>query len=296
MELCMYRVWKNSMIWVIGGEGMLGQQIKKSLTKSQLEYVSTDIEIDIVNYESLISYANNYDSIEWVINCSAYTAVDKAEDEEEKAYQINGLGVKNIAKACKKINAKLIHFSTDYVFDGDKEEAYSEDDRTNPVSVYGRTKLVGEEAIAQQLESYFIFRISWLYGVYGNNFVKTMVRLFKEKEILNIVGDQFGSPTYAATLSENVIALINKDSCMYGLYHYSDEGKISWYDFAKEIIGLVKDKIKISSVSTDQYPTKARRPKNSTFSKTKVNSLGFRVHPWKDNLEKYFKEVKCLVL
>jgi len=285
------------VIWLIGQKGMLGQQITLELTKQNTPFVGTDIEVDITDIDQLISFAKGKD-IDWIINASAYTAVDKAESEQLIAQKINSTGVGNIAQIADIMGAKVIHFSTDYVFDGTNTKPYLETDLPHPVSAYGRTKLDGEIQLAQNTVRYFIFRISWLYGVYGANFVKTMVRLFNEKPELGIINDQKGSPTYAGTLAKNIVSLASSGSDAYGIYNYSDEGVISWYDFAVEIKGqaakrgLAPATVKLNAITTDMYPTPAKRPANSAFNKSKVRTLGFELIDWKENLNTYFNELE----
>lgn len=286
------------MVWLIGNKGMLGTQLEEKLKKEKIEYTASDREVDITDINALGSYVSGK-KIGWIINCSAYTAVDKAESEEELARRINATGVENIAIIAEKIGAKVIHFSTDYVYDGKGKNPWKETDPTEPLSAYGRTKLEGEQNLLQHATRVFIFRISWLYGVYGPNFVKTMLRLFKEKSELNVVSDQIGSPTYAAELVNNIVGLLKKGSEAYGIYQYADDGYISWYDFACRIMEtgyknrLIDKKISINPIPTDKYPTPARRPANSRMDKAKVKkTLGFRVYGWERNLKAYFTEWK----
>ena len=285
------------MIWLIGGKGMLGSDIAEALSSEGIAFISSDAETDITDIEQLRDFAKNKE-IRWIINCAAYTAVDKAESEQELAHKINATGVGNISEIATEINAKLIHFSTDYVFNGSETKPYDETDIPNPIGIYGKTKLAGEIILKEQCQKYFIFRISWLYGVYGNNFVKTMVRLFNEKSELGIVSDQIGAPTYTETLAENIAKLIKSESDKYGIYHYSDNGDISWFDFATEIKdqavkeGLAPESVKLKPITTDMYPTPAKRPANSRFDKSKVKQLGFTINPWQENLKKYFAKLE----
>lgn len=279
---------------------MLGKQIDVELKENNIPHWGTDIDLDITNKKKLEHFVKDK-KIEWIINCSAYTAVDKAEEEKELAYKINTIGVKNIAKIAKQKNAKLIHFSTDYVFDGKSPKPYKETDTPNPQSVYGRTKLQGEIFLKQNTENFFLFRICWLYGVYGANFVKTMVRLFKVKDKINVVDDQIGCPTYTGELAKNIIFLIKKNLKKYGVYHYSDEGEISWFDFAKKIMdfahkfGFITQFKSINPIPSEMYPTPAKRPKFSLFSKDKIKKeLLFSIVDWEINLKKYFSEWKKL--
>lgn len=284
------------MIWLIGYKGMLGTEIYEQFKNDNIDFVYSDKEVDISDLAQLEKFADKKD-ISWIINCSAYTAVDKAESEFDVCNTINNIGVGNIAKIAQRINAKLIHFSTDYVFDGENKNPYDEGGSTNPQSVYGKTKLDGENSIISIFDKYFIIRISWLYGQYGGNFVGTMLRLFGERDEISVVSDQRGTPTYALELAKNIINLIKSDSELYGVYHYSDNGNISWYDFALKIykiaknIGLITRDIKIHPIPTDNYPTPAKRPAFSLLNKSKIKSnLKFNVVDWEKNLEHYLTE------
>ena len=284
------------MIWVIGCKGMLGRQLCAELDKGGRTYCASDIEVDITDVDAITRFVEGKE-VDWMVNCSAYTAVDKAESDSAKAHAVNALGAGNLAVVAERVASKLVHFSTDYVFDGELDRPYKESDKVNPLSVYGKTKLAGEHLIQDNTSKAFIIRISWLYGRHGGNFVKTMLRLFSEKDELNVVNDQFGSPTYAAALSENIIRLVGSGSDAFGIYHYADDGYISWYDFAVRIkvfareYGLSIKDVKINPVPSERYPTPARRPRNSRFDKTKVKrELNFEVSGWMDNLGSYFRE------
>lgn len=287
------------MIWLIGNKGMLGSDVETSLKEHNREYVASDLDVDITDYDCVEKYCSDKD-IEWVINCSAYTNVDKAEDEEGKATLINGVGVKNIAKISKKKNAKLIHISTDYVFDGNKKDKpYTENDITNPIGAYGRSKLKGEQEIIKESDEYFIIRIAWLFGVHGKNFVYTMLRLFNEKDQVNIVSDQKGSPTYTKSVAEIILKIIQNNSNDYGIYHFTNKGLTTWYDFALNIYelgrkyGLINKETKILPITTEQYPTKAKRPQYSYLSKDKIEkTFNHDIIHWKTALEDFMKQVK----
>ncbi len=286
------------MIWLIGNKGMLGTQLELRFRERGMEVAGSDREVDITDPAALEDFAKGKD-IGWIVNCSAFTAVDKAESEEETARRINALGVGNIARLAAKLGAKVVHFSTDYVFSGKASAPLREDDPTEPISAYGRTKLEGERLLKEATEKYFLFRISWLYGVHGPNFVKTMIRLMKEKEFVRVVNDQRGQPTYVAALIDNIVSLVERDSAEFGVYHYGDEAEISWYDFAVEIqelayeTGLLAAKIPVQAIKAVEYPRPAAVPAYSVFDKTKVRTrLGFAVKPWKDNLAEFFKEWK----
>lgn len=276
---------------------MLGTDIENRLRAENADYVCTDIDTDITDIEALRDFSRGKD-ICCIINASGYTAVDKAESEEEKAELINGKGVGNIGSLASELGACVIHFSTDYVFSGEKTSAYTETDEPSPVSAYGRTKLSGEDLLKESTDRYFIFRISWLYGLHGPNFVKTMLRLFNERPELGIVNDQKGAPTYAGKLAENIVRLVLSGSDNYGTYHYSDEGFISWYDFACGIRelgakkGLCPADVRLRPITTADYPTPARRPANSAFVKDKVKSLGFELNSWETNLKVYMEKLE----
>ena len=287
------------MIWLIGSQGMLGCEIAELLALSDIEFIGTDMEVDITDLRQLTDFAVSIKPVDWIINCSAYTAVDKAESEPEKAYAINAEGVGNIAKIASTLGCRLVHFSTDYVFDGTKENPYNEADRPNPHSVYGKSKLAGERLLQEYHDRYFIFRISWLYGVFGPNFVKTMLRLFAERDELKVINDQFGSPTYAATLAKNTVRFLKSGSDDYGVYLYADKGFISWYDFAVKIrelateYGLPGKEIKIIPTPTTEYPLPAPRPRNSRFDTSAIcQMLKFETIDWASNLASFIRQIK----
>jgi dTDP-4-dehydrorhamnose reductase len=274
---------------------MLGKEFAAAFAKAGISYTGTGSEIDVTDKNAVLSFISGKD-FTYIINCSAYTAVDKAESEEDRAMRVNRDGVHNLALAAKQVDAVLVHFSTDYVFDGEAAEPYRESDTTNPVSAYGRTKLAGEKALIDISGKYFIFRISWLYGRFGGNFVSTMIRLMNERDSLGVVDDQKGSPTYTKCLAENIIRLMNSGSNKYGIYHCSDEGVISWYDFAAAIYrmgkekGIIRKNVELRRITTDQYPAPAKRPAMSAFNKDKIKGLdGFKLNRWEDNLSDYFE-------
>jgi len=283
------------MIWLIGNRGMLGTEVEALWQQSKMPYLASDKEVDITDQEQLQRFVSDK-PISWIINCSAYTAVDKAEDESELALRINADGPRNIAKIAKNKGAKLIHISTDYVFDGTKEEAYTETDSPNPLGIYGKSKLRGEINITEVLDEYFIIRTAWLYGKHGNNFVYTMLRLFKERDEVRIVGDQFGSPTHAPDLADVILTIINLNSNNFGTYHFSNEGKISWYNFACEIYRkaqeqkLLNKEVCIRKIATEEYPTKVQRPQNSCLAKEKIkNTFHIPIRPWQAGLQDFFE-------
>lgn len=278
-------------VLVTGVKGQLGYDVVKSLNKRNIECIGVDIEdFNITNQEQSRNYILNYRPTV-VIHCSAYTAVDKAEDEKELCYQVNTEGTKNIAMVCKELDAKMVYISTDYVFPGVGDMFYETDDITGPLSEYGLTKLQGENAVRELLDKYFIVRISWVFGKNGNNFVKTMFRLSKEREELNVVHDQIGSPTYTVDLAVLICNMIVTEK--YGTYHATNEGTCSWAEFAEEIIKLAGYSTKVKRIATEDYPTKAIRPKNSRMSKVKLEEKGFNKLPdWKDALIRYFNDIE----
>ncbi len=286
------------MVWLIGSRGMLGSDVEILLKEYGGECVASDIEIDITDIDCLKKFVNEK-QIEWIINCAAYTAVDKAEEEPEKAFRLNADGALNIAKIALDKGAKLIHISTDYVFDGEKQEPYTENDSPNPVGIYGKSKLQGEENIRKTLKEYFIIRTAWLYGKNGNNFVNTMLRLFEERESVKVVSDQWGSPTYTKDLAGTVINIVKSKSDKYGIYHFINEGKTNWHEFAKTIhekaknYELIQKDIDIISITSAEYPAKAKRPENSLLSKDKINlAFGVKIRNWQDALEDFIIEIK----
>ncbi|MEA5404572.1 dTDP-4-dehydrorhamnose reductase [Arcicella sp. DC2W] len=273
-------------ILVFGGVGQLGQCLKKVADTRKIEgliYLD-EVQGNIVDTALLKSLFEQYQP-QYVINCAAYTAVDKAEDEVDLSRLINKTGAENIANACVEHNTILIHISTDFVFEGNVPKALNEEDVAEPINVYGLTKLEGEQAIAQITNQYFTLRTSWLYSEFANNFVKTMLRLGKERDELGVIIDQVGSPTYAVDLAGCILEIITSKSDAYGLYHYSNEGVTSWYDFAKAIFELSNCPVKVKPLKTIEYPTKATRPTYSVMDKSKIkSSLGIEIPYWRDSL------------
>ena len=286
-------------ILVTGANGMLAKEVKEKFTEGN-EIIATDVaELDITNEKAVMDYVMKTKP-EYIINCAAYTAVDKAEENYDLADKINGDGPTNLAKAAKSTGAKLVHISTDYVFDGDLDVSkdYKEDDPKAPVTVYGKTKLHGEEGIEANMDEYYIFRTAWLYGVGGNNFVKTMTKLGSTRDEINVVSDQHGSPTYAKDLTEIIYQAIDK-KIPYGVYNATNEGYTTWYDFTKEILAEQGISCKVNPVTTEEYiemmkVTQAKRPYNSQMSKEKLKKYGINVPDWKDGLKRYLAEAKKL--
>jgi len=284
------------MIWLIGNKGMLGTEMELVLKANFLSFFSSDKEIDVSDADSLRSFVKDR-SVAWIINCSAYTAVDKAEDEADLAFKINAKGAENIATLAQEIGSKIIHISTDYVFDGLKNGAYFEEDQPNPVTVYGKSKLEGELKLKKRCQRSFIFRISWLFGLYGPNFVKTMLRLMSEKEQIRVVSDQWGSPTYTKDFVDLALKLIKKNSELYGIYHFSGEGKTNWFEFAQYVYNrafekkIITNKVSIHPIKTSDYPTKAKRPLDSYLSKEKTKkTFDFSVPFWQKSVDHFLDE------
>lgn len=282
-------------ILVTGANGMLAQEVKKQLNEGN-ELICTDVEdLDITNEEQVMKYITELKP-DYIINCAAYTAVDKAEVAGEIVERINADGPKNLAKAAKASGATLVHISTDYVFGGNLslDKVYSEEDSKEPVTAYGITKLHGEEKIQENCDKYYIFRTAWLYGKGGNNFVKTMTKLGTERDELSVVSDQHGSPTYAKDLTEIIYQAVNK-KIPYGIYNATNEGYTTWYDFTKEILNEQGINCKVNPVTTEEYiemmkVTQAKRPFNSQMSKDKLKAQGIDVPEWRDGLRRYLEE------
>jgi dTDP-4-dehydrorhamnose reductase len=286
-------------ILVTGKNGQLGQSINKLINiETKIENNPNSNEFIFVGREELdlssesgISHYFDNNKFDIIINCAAYTQVDKAEQEVELANQINHLAVKQLANIANEQKARLVYVSTDYVFDGESNKSYTETDETNPINVYGKAKLAGEKALQETMPTNsMIIRTSWVYSEFGNNFVKTMLRLGQERNELNVVSDQIGSPTYATDLAEVILKIIsnknyqNKEQST-EVYHYSNEGEISWYEFAKEIFKIAKTNCKVNPITTQQYPTPAKRPKNTLMNKNKIiEKFGVKNTNWKEPL------------
>jgi len=285
-------------VLVTGANGQLGSELKilndKFLMLNYKAFFASKDEIDITNISNVQNFCELND-IKIIINTAAYTAVDKAEDDVINADKVNHLAVKNLAQIAKDKNIKLIHISTDYVFDGKSYKPYTEDDKTNPTGVYGKTKLDGEKAMISidPLNS-IIIRTSWVYSSFGNNFVKTMLRLGKEKESLGVIYDQIGTPTYARDLANAILEIIPKiQNSKVNIYNYSNEGVLSWYDFAKEIMKMAKLDCNINPIETKEYPTPAKRPHYSLLNKSKIKKeFGIMIPYWKDSLNECLKVLR----
>lgn len=278
-------------VLVTGVGGQLGYDVIKELEKRNIDCIGADREeFDITDFKAARKFITE-NMPDAVIHCSAYTDVEKAEDEPELCYLVNAVGTKNIADICKEIDAKMIYISTDYVFDGTKDGYYEVDDNPNPINVYGKTKLAGEKVVQEVLDKYFIVRISWVFGINGNNFVKTMLRLGKERSELSVVDDQIGSPTYTVDLAPLLVDMVQTDK--YGIYHATNEGECSWAKFAEEIFKVANMDVKVNKITTAEYPTKAKRPMNSRMSKKKLILMNFKIlSNWKVSLNTFLSNDK----
>lgn len=274
-------------ILITGANGMLAKAVRNELKDEEL--ILTDVaELDITNLEAVREFIK-VNKPEYIINCAAYTAVDKAEEQLELARKVNAEGPKNLAIAANEEDCTLIHISTDYVFGGDKDvkEIYTEEEEKNPVTVYGITKLEGERNIIDACFKYYIFRTAWLYGD-GNNFVRTMIKLGQEKDELNVVADQHGSPTYAVDLASIIHQAIEK-GIPYGVYHTTNQGFTTWFDFTKLIFEKANISCKVNPVTTEEFPRPAKRPLNSQLSKDKILKQGIHIPSYEDALDRYLK-------
>ena len=274
-------------VLVTGSSGQLGSELKYlSPNFHSIEFVFTDIkELDITSNIALTSYFQD-NKFDFCINCAAFTAVDKAEEDKDKADLLNSTAVKYLAEITKKNNVKFIHISTDFVFSGKKNRPYLEDDETNPISYYGTSKLMGEDLALSFNKNSLIIRTSWLYSSFGNNFVKTMLKISESRNKLGVISDQIGSPTYARDLAKVIIEVIDSDKYQSGVYHYSNEGVASWYDFAQAIFIEKGIEIKLIPISTEQYPTHAKRPCYSVMSKSKFKSaFNMEIPYWRESLK-----------
>ena len=278
---------QSKRILVTGANGQLGSEMQKLGAVSPCEYIFTDVaELDITNKQAVEGFVQQ-NNINIIINCAAYTNVDKAEDDEATAELINATAVRNLAEVMKAVDGTLFHVSTDYVFGSEGNTPRTEDMPTNPLGVYGRTKLRGEQAIAEVGAKALIFRTAWLYSEYGNNFLKTMLRLTKEKEALNVVFDQVGTPTYAGDLALAIFSIIEGDKYAgnEGIYHFSNEGVCSWYDFAQEIATAMRHECRLVPCHSSEFPSKVTRPPYSVLDKTKIKqTFGVEIPHWRDSM------------
>jgi dTDP-4-dehydrorhamnose reductase len=283
-------------VLVTGSNGQLAKSIHKISTMyATIIFVYTDIEeLDITNQSELNNFFTDQ-KFDYCINCAAYTDVDKAETDIETAHKINVIGAQNLARVCSEFGVVLIHISTDFVFDGESDQLYKEEDHPLPLSTYGQTKLDGEKAIKSVFENYFIIRTSWLYSEFGNNFMKTMLRLGNDRKELSVVNDQIGTPTYAEDLANVILNIIDSQNQNFGLFHFSNKGFVSWYDFAKEIFLQEGIPVEFTPIPTSKYPTPARRPKYSVLDKTRIKKvLNVEIFDWKDSLKRALRAYRNL--
>ncbi len=283
-------------ILITGSYGQLGSEIRSLYTKKAGEhhFIFTDVDTLDICDETAVSDFFAAHKIDLVVNCAAYTAVDKAESDTDKCRQINSLSVRNLMSVAKRHGARIIHISTDYVFDGTAHKPYVETDCIAPQSVYGSTKAEGEAVLLDNYaDDSIIIRTSWLYSTFGNNFVKTMLRLGKERKELSVVFDQVGSPTNAADLAEAILSIVYSDRFEGGVYHYSNEGVCSWYDFAKAIFELALIDCRVLPIESSQYPTPAKRPHYSVLNKAKIKSVyGIHIPYWRDSLQRVIRSIR----
>jgi len=277
-------------IFVTGRNGQLGFDVVKEghFLGYEMHGFSSE-ELDITDRCQVMNHITTLKP-EVIIHCAAYTAVDQAEDNQERCYEVNVDGTRYLVEAAKLIGAKFVYISTDYVFNGQGEEPFTEDDEVNPINYYGLTKLQGEQIVQENLDKFFIVRVSWVFGINGNNFVKTMLNLAESRVELNVVSDQFGSPTYTVDLARLLIDMISTEK--FGIYHVSNEGYCSWSMFAEEILRQAQKNVIVHPITTEQYLTKAKRPKNSRLCKLKLEKNSFQALPsWKDAIGRYLKEL-----
>ncbi len=275
---------------ITGANGMLAYALKETIGSNFDLIALTEKELDITNSEDVL-YTMRDIRPDVLVNTAAYTYVDKAEQEQTLARLINGTAVGYIAKACNITNTRVIHISSDYIFDGEKEGHYTEYDEPNPMSIYGISKLIGEQELTKHTDNYVIIRSQWLYGDHGSNFAETIISLAEKKDELKVVDDQYGSPTYTMDLAKAIKLIIQRNDIKKDIFNFSNEGVVSWFGFAKDIFRLMGVEIKLIPVDSSAYPRPAKRPHNSALDKTKIkNALGLDIRPWYDALYEYMKK------
>jgi len=277
---------------------MLGTEVSTRLADPGISVHGTDQECDVTNAHAVSSLAQNLRP-DWIVNCSAFTAVDNAEEHEEQAYRINALGVQNISRAADECGATVIHVSTDYVFDGSARIPYQPHDTPNPLSAYGRTKLAGERFLVGESDRHILIRTAWLYGPHGKNFVSTMLRLMSDRDQIQVVDDQHGTPTYAVDLADVIARFIECESTDYGIYHFTNGGATTWHGFATAIrdralaLGLLNHTCDVQPIPTAEYPTPAPRPAYSVLDTRKISeALGMNIPLWQDGLDRFLYQHK----
>lgn len=275
-------------ILVTGSHGQLGNEMQQAASRyPAFQYIYTDVEeLDICDKNALQTFVKE-NKVNIIVNCAAYTAVDKAEDDVELCYRINRDAVRNIGEVAQENKVKVVHVSTDYVFDGTNHLPYTEDLPVCPATVYGKSKLEGEQVLLESCDQVVILRTAWLYSSFGNNFVKTMMKLGKERDALNVIFDQIGTPTYAADLADTILTLLSHETFIPGIYHFSDEGVCSWYDFTKSIHRIAGITCDVRPIETKDYPARTPRPNYSVLNKAKIKSTyGINIPHWEESLEK----------
>lgn len=278
-------------VFVTGVKGQLGYDVVNELEKRGMEAVGVDIEEMDITDSTSVNKVIRAAAPDAVIHCAAYTAVDAAEDNEALCRKVNAEGTQNIANVCKDLDIKMIYISTDYVFDGQGTRPWEPDDERHPLNVYGQTKYEGELAVQNTLDKYYIVRIAWVFGVNGKNFIKTMLKLAETHSRLTVVNDQFGSPTYTYDLAKLLVDMVQTDK--YGIYHATNEGICTWYEFACEIFKQAGIAIEVAPVSAEEYKAKAKRPENSRMNKDKLTENGFeKLPPWQDALKRYLTIIR----
>lgn len=278
-------------ILVTGVKGQLGYDVVNELAKRGHTPIGVDVEEMDITDASAVETEMRKEPLDAVIHCAAYTAVDAAEDNRELCMRVNAEGTRNIARACRELDIKMVYISTDYVFDGEGERPWEPDDPRNPLNVYGESKYQGELAVEEYLDKYFIVRIAWVFGVNGKNFIKTMLRLSENQKEINVVNDQTGSPTYTYDLAVLLADMVETEK--YGRYHATNEGLCTWYEFAKEIFKQAGVDVKLNPVSSEEFPAKAKRPHNSRMDKSKLTENGFCLLPsWQDALKRYIEVIR----
>jgi len=286
---------KNKIL-VTGSNGQLGNELRQLAPAfSSYQFIFTDVdELSIIDEKAVEDFFREQQPA-FLVNCAAYTAVDKAEVDVDLANQINGIAVGILASASKKYGTQFIHISTDYVFDGNASMPLKETDQVHPVNVYGSSKLLGEKLAYQNNSETMTIRTAWVYSFYGNNFVKTMMRLMKERESIGVVSDQIGSPTYAADLAQIIMQIIVSGKWVPGIYHFSNEGVISWFDFANEIKRIINSPCSVIPLTTEQFPTPAKRPQYSVLDKTKIQkTFSVKLKDWKESLKGCIEKLNAL--
>ena len=285
------------MIWIVGDKGMLGTELSMASQAARVPHVGTDRDVNILDIGALRDFARQHAS-DWIINCAAYTAVDKAEDEPDLCRRLNVDGPANLGRVATEVGASILHLSTDYVFSGDASVAYREVDPIAPTGVYSRTKAEGEAALRAICSNAVVVRTAWLYGKHGPNFVYTMLRLMRQKELVGVVADQRGSPTWARDLAKAILTIIFSQKHHYGIYHYTGEGETTWWEFARAIrdeglkTGLLARPCEVQALTTAEYPTKARRPAYSVLSKEKIGQdYGIVPPDWRASLAAFIGEL-----